>query len=149
MTMPGIMPSVEPDRAPALECLGRENAQLRACVCWSWTLVLVVLVTLNLVIMRLGVPLFRKVFDDFMPGGLGKLPVLTQWTNGWSLSMYGPVLTFGAAVLGILPLWRAKFGGKALLISAITAVGLLVQLLLISLSLCLPLIPRIVSLNPP
>lgn len=143
------MPSVEPPAAPAFERLGRENARLRACVCWSWTLVLVVLVTLNLVIMRSGVPLFRKVFNDFMPGGLGKLPVLTQWSIGWSQSMYDLLLTFGAAVLGILPLWRAKFGGKALLISAITAVGLLVQLLLISLSLCLPLIPRIVSLNPP
>lgn len=110
---------------------------------------LVVLVTLNLVIMKSGVPLFMKVFDDFMPGGLGKLPVLTQWSIGWSQSMYGPLLTLGAAAFGILPLWRAKFGGKALVISATTAVGLLVQLLLFSLSLCLPLIPRIVGLNPP
>lgn len=146
---PQTMPPVEPLDAGAPTALGRENARLRACVRWSWTLGLVVLVTLNLVLIKWGVTLFRRVFDDLMPGGLAKLPVLTQWSIGWSQSMFGQLLTLSAAIFGIVPLWRAQLGSKALVISASTAVVLLAQLVIFSLSLCLPLIPRIVGLNPP
>lgn len=81
-------------------------------------IVMVIAVLIMVFLMLVIVPKFEKIFDDMIPGGRSKLPMLTQFVIGISRNVgaYFPHILVGLALLFIVwKIFQASPGGKIII----------------------------------
>ncbi len=131
-----------------LAVLQKQVHDLRVAVNLFWTLAILVLAAFVFSAFTFAVPKFEKIFDDMIPGGRDKLPLLTQAIIYWCRMFPLPqllvvVLTIG----GTAGLWALRSTGYACLVAMLVCVLLAAQWVAFVLGCFLPLISVITNLG--
>lgn len=125
---------------PTSSQVASELSDLRVSVRLWWTIGLAVFGCVNLFVLLLTVPKFAMFFDDMIPGGRAKLPVLTQMVLMWSRT--APICELVVLLVmaaGLVPLWRMKSVRFGTIVAALVMTLLAAQFVLTLVSLYLPL----------
>jgi hypothetical protein len=124
-----------------LVVLQKQVRDLRVAVNLFWTLAILLLAVIVFSSFTFGVPKFEKIFDDMVPGGRTKLPVLTQmifaWCRLWPLPQ---ALMALISVVSLGLLWTLRSTGYACLIAMLACVFFIVQWFAFVLGCFLPLV---------
>ena len=130
--------------------LQKQLNELRLAVKGMLTLVIASLACINLGLITFVAPKFAKIFDDMIPGGRTRLPLLTQATIHWSYLTPAPQLAIiGIALVALVALWMWRSNIWPCVI-AMAAMFLLVAHWVTTAASCfLPLISVIESLSQP
>ena len=89
--------------------LPREVTQLRAGVNVLISVIIVVLAVINGFIITMIVPHMTKLFDDMIPGGVTRLPLITRLEIGMAGLYPSPQLILLGLVTGVLAaVWRLR-----------------------------------------
>lgn len=137
-----------PPELPSSTELVNEDSDRRASVRLWWTIGLAVFGGFNLLVLLITVPKFERIFDDMIPGGREKLPLLTQMVINWARTSPVCLLVVMLVVaIGLVPLWRRKSVRFGSISAALVIVFLAAQFVVTLMAMYLPLISVIQNLS--
>ncbi len=137
-----------PLERPSTTHLAAEVADLSVSVRLWWTIGLAVFGGFNSLLLLFTVPKFEKIFDDMIPGGSTKLPVLTRMVVNWAQTT--PVcelVVLGLVASGLVPLWQMRSIRSGTISAALIVALLAAQFIVTLLAMYLPLISVIQSMS--
>lgn len=109
-----------------------------------WIMGLGALAVANIVALVFVVPKFERVFQDMVPGGPEKLPVMTRSVIAWARATpLCQIVITALAMAGIVPVRLARKKGGGTAIAALCTVLLLLLLGATLLAMYLPMVTLI------